>query len=168
MNSFKGILNRFWEILTNISRIFVCLTNENYEKRTNHGLLTKSLFSADLKLPLILKIAIKTMVKFCLFYKDFYAIFANGHSFEIQGISHWTVLYELALTDKNVQVKSCLKVVLESWDDKFLTESRMSMKNLDFWWFIQPKGASISHFGARDNPTISTRKFFSEIGILRL
>ena len=38
----------------------------------------------------------------------------------IQGISHWTGLYELALTDRNMQVKSCLKVVLESWDCKFL------------------------------------------------
>ena len=28
--------------------------------------------------------------------------------------------YELAQTDRNSQVKSCLKVVLESWDDKFL------------------------------------------------
>ena len=37
----------------------------------------------------------------------------------IQGISHWTVLYELALKDRNMQVKSCLKVVLECRDDKF-------------------------------------------------
>ena len=38
----------------------------------------------------------------------------------LQGISHWTGHYELALTDRNMQVKSCLKVVLESWDYKFL------------------------------------------------
>ena len=40
--------------------------------------------------------------------------------YQVQGISHWTVLYELALKDRNMQVKSCLKVVLECWDDKFL------------------------------------------------
>ena len=42
------------------------------------------------------------------------------HTLYVQGISHWTVLYELALKDRNMQVKSCLKVVLECWDDKFL------------------------------------------------
>ena len=41
LNRLKGILNRFGGILTNISRIFVCLTNENYKKiAPNRGLGT--------------------------------------------------------------------------------------------------------------------------------
>ena len=50
----------------------------------------------------------------------FLAFLAKLSASILQGISHWTGLYELALTDRNMQVKSCLKVVLEFWDDKFL------------------------------------------------
>ena len=40
---------------------------------------------------------------------------------------------------------------------------------LMIWFFYsEHKGASISHFGARDYPTIRTRKIFGEIGLLRL
>ena len=34
----------------------------------------------------------------------------------LQGISHWTGHYELALTDRNIQVESSLKVILDFWD----------------------------------------------------
>ena len=43
-----------------------------------------------------------------------------GFSKLLQGISHWTGLYELALTDRNMQVKSCLNIALEFWDWEFL------------------------------------------------
>ena len=41
-------------------------------------------------------------------------------------------------------------------------------KKLDFWWSIPQKGTSIGHFGAGDDQTIWIRKFFEEIGLLRL
>jgi hypothetical protein len=34
----------------------------------------------------------------------------------LQGVSHWNVSFELSLTDKNMQVRFCLNVVLECWD----------------------------------------------------
>ena len=55
----------------------------------------------------------------------------------LQGISHWTGLYKLALTDRNMQVKSCLKVVLESWDDKFLI-SILGFQKSNIGWPQQP------------------------------
>ena len=60
---------------------------------------------------------------YSLCWNNTYSNFWYGKSLSIiilQGISHWTGLYELALTDRNMQVKSCLKVVLECWDNKFL------------------------------------------------
>ena len=38
----------------------------------------------------------------------------------ITPISYWTGRYELALTDRNMQVKSCLNIALEFWDWEFL------------------------------------------------
>ena len=38
----------------------------------------------------------------------------------IQGVSHWNVSFEMSLTDRSMQVKLCLKVVLECWDWIFL------------------------------------------------
>ena len=40
-------------------------------------------------------------------------------------------------------------------------------EKLDFSWSIPQKRTSIGHFGARDDQTISIRKFFEEIGLLR-
>ena len=37
-----------------------------------------------------------------------------------EGVSHWFVTFKLPLTDRNMQVRFCLKVVLESWDSIFL------------------------------------------------
>ena len=107
--------------------------------------------------------------------------------FDLQGVSFWNGLYELALTDKNMQVKLGLKMVLECWDREFLGTTTIFQKNnigwpqqpqsekvsdiskkLGFWWAISQKGASIEHFGARDEPIIWSRKFFGEIGLLRL
>ena len=106
--------------------------------------------------------------------------------FVVQGISHWTVFYELALTDWNESVKSCLKVVLESWDNKFLIsilgfqksnirwpqqppKERVPdiSKKLDFWWSIPQKGTGFDHLGARDDLTIRISIFFDEMRMLR-
>ena len=83
-----------------------------------------------------------------------------------------------------MQARICLKVVLKSWGLENLVSSTIKKKsnigwpfyrkgadiseNLDFWWSIPQKGASIGHFGARDDQTIRIRKYFGEIGLLRL
>ena len=103
----------------------------------------------------------------------------------LQVISYWNGFYEFAPLDKGMQVRFGLKVVLEWWDKEFLgnwtifqkkgtsagtiaSTKRVSdiSETLDFWGFIPQKGAS--HFGARDDPTIRVRNFFSELGLLRL
>ena len=38
----------------------------------------------------------------------------------LQGVSYWSVPFKLTLADRNMQVRFCLKVVLESWDWIFL------------------------------------------------
>ena len=37
----------------------------------------------------------------------------------LQGVSHWNVSFEVSLTDRNTQVKFCLKVVFECRDQIF-------------------------------------------------
>jgi hypothetical protein len=41
-------------------------------------------------------------------------------------------------------------------------------KKLDFWWSISQNRTNIGHFGARNAQTIRIRKFFEEIGLVRL
>ena len=53
----------------------------------------------------------KLMTDFPLF--DF---FNSSISLKVQGISYWNVFYELTRTDKNMQVRICLKVILTFWD----------------------------------------------------
>ena len=48
----------------------------------------------------------------------------------LQGISFWNVFYELTLTDKNMQARICLKVILRSWDYGFLVFSTSFSKKL--------------------------------------
>ena len=102
-------------------------------------------------------------------------------------VSHWNGTYELALTDKDIQVGFGLKMVLESWVREFLVTTTIfqksnigwpqqppterisdSSKKLDFWRKIPQKGPSIGCFGARDDLTIRIRKIFGENGFLRL
>ena len=33
----------------------------------------------------------------------------------IQGVSHWNVSFKMALSDRNIQVRFCLKVSVYSW-----------------------------------------------------
>ena len=55
----------------------------------------------------------------------------------VQGISHWTGHYELGLKDRNMQVKSCLKVVWEFWDYKFLINI-LGFQKSNIGWPQQP------------------------------
>ena len=41
----------------------------------------------------------------------------------IQGVSHWNVSFKLTLTDRNMQVKFCLKVSVDSWGLEILVSS---------------------------------------------
>ena len=83
----------------------------------------------------------------------------------IQGVSHWNVSYKLTLTDRNMQVRFCLKVSVYSWDWGIWVSSTSFQKsnifwpqqppteketdireNLYFWWFIPQKRAKIVLF----------------------
>ena len=50
----------------------------------------------------------------------------------VQGVPYWSVPFELALTDRNMQVRFFFNVILESWDDIFLgiTTSFCKMLNV--------------------------------------
>ena len=55
----------------------------------------------------------------------------------LQGISYWNGTYELVLTDKDMQVRFGLKMVLECWDREFLGTTTIFQKN-DICWPQQP------------------------------
>ena len=102
----------------------------------------------------------------------------------IQGVSHWSVSFKMAPTDRNMHVTFCLKVSvyslgLEIWvslisfqknyigkpqqppTEKVLYNS----KNLNFWWSIPHKRFGIGLFDAIDDQSIRIRTFFEEIGL---
>ena len=110
----------------------------------------------------------------------------NFQFHHVQGVSFRNGLYELALTDIDMQVRFGLKMVLECWDREFLGTTTIFQKSniswpqqpptervpdisekLDFWWSIPWKGASIGHIGARDDLTIRISNFFDEMRLLR-
>ena len=47
----------------------------------------------------------------------------------LQGVSLWNGLYELAMTDIDMQVRFGLKMVLECWDREFLGTTTIFQKN---------------------------------------
>ena len=51
----------------------------------------------------------------------------------LQGISYWNGTYELALMDKDMQVKFGLKIVLECWGREFLGTTTIFQKNNISW-----------------------------------
>ena len=102
----------------------------------------------------------------------------------VQGVSHWSVSFKMAPTDRNMHVTFCLKVSvyslgLEIWvslisfqknyigkpqqppTEKVLYNS----KNLNFWWSIPHKRFGIGLFDAIDDQSIRIRTFFEEIGL---
>ena len=104
----------------------------------------------------------------------------------VQGVSLRNGLYELALTDKDMQVRFGLKMIQECWGREFLGITTIFKKSfiswpqqhptervpdisekLDFWRSIPFQGVSIGHIGARDNLTIRISNFFDEMRLLR-
>ena len=64
---------------------------------------------------------------------------------ELQGVSFWNGLYKLALTDKNMQVKLGLKMVLECWDREFLGTTIIFQKS-GIGWPQQPLTEKVLKF----------------------
>ena len=66
---------------------------------------------------------------------------------QLQGISYWNVFYELTLTDRNMQARFYLKVVLKSWgSDIWVSSTSFQKSNID--WPQQPPteiGPKIQH-----------------------
>ena len=63
----------------------------------------------------------------------------------LQGISYWNVFYDLTLTDKNMQARICLKVVLKSWDLDIWVSSTSFQKN-NISWPQQPPTEKVLKF----------------------
>ena len=66
---------------------------------------------------------------------------------KIQGISNWNILYELPLTDRNMQARFYLNVVLKSWGSDIWVSSTSFQKS-NIGWPQQPPtetGSKIQH-----------------------
>ena len=57
--------------------------------------------------------------------------------FYIQGVSHWNVSFKLTLTDRNMQVRFCLKVTVYSWGLEIWV-SLTSFQKINLGWPQQP------------------------------
>ena len=64
-------------------------------------------------------------------------LFASPVTPLLQGISLWNVSFKLTLTDRNMQVRFCLKVVFECWDWIFLGIT-ISFQKSNIDWPHQP------------------------------
>ena len=64
---------------------------------------------------------------------------------KIQGISYWNGTYELALTDKDMQVEIGLNMVLECWDREFFGITTIFQKN-NISWPQQPPTENVLNF----------------------
>ena len=102
----------------------------------------------------------------------------------VQGVSHWNVSFKMSLTDRNMQVRFCLKVSVYSWGLEIWVSSTSFQKssigwpqqpptekvpyiieNLDFWWCIPQERTCIGYFVAIYDQTVRIMKFFEEIGL---
>ena len=63
----------------------------------------------------------------------------------IQGISYWIGLYELALMDKDMQVRFGLKMVLECWNREFFKKILMIRSSLAPKWPILAPFCGMDH-----------------------
>ena len=73
----------------------------------------------------------------------------------LQGASYWNVLFELALTDRNMQAKICLKVVLTFWDWGNWVSST-SYRKSNIGWPQQPPTENVQKF----NMTWQFKRYF--------
>ena len=74
-------------------------------------------------------------------------------------VSHIEVPFKLTLADRNIQVRFCLKVVLESWDWIFL-DITTSFQKSSIEWPQQPQTEKIPKFNVIFHSTPKT--FFSK------
>ena len=77
----------------------------------------------------------------------------------IQGVSFWNGLYKLALTDKNMQVKLGLKMVLECWDREFLGTTIIFQKS-GIGWPQQPLTEKVLKFNLIFHDSTPKKYFF--------
>ena len=117
-------------------------------------------------------------------FNEFITRLSSYFGWKIQGVSYWTVSFKMALTDRKMEVRICLKVSVYSWGlEIWVSSTSFRKSNIDwpqqpltekvpyiskilgFWWSIQHKRFGIGHFDAIDDQTIRIRKFFEEIGL---
>ena len=77
----------------------------------------------------------------------------------VQGVSFWNGLYKLALTDKNMQVKLGLKMVLECWDREFLGTTIIFQKS-GIGWPQQPLTEKVLKFNLIFHDSTPKKYFF--------
>ena len=104
----------------------------------------------------------------------------------LQGVSHWSVFFNLALRERNIQVRLYLKVVLKFWDvDILIIRTNFQKYNLGwppqplrervpkinkivgFWWSNPHWETRIGIFGAMIDGNITLSIFFCEMRLLR-
>ena len=74
----------------------------------------------------------------------------------IQGISYWNGLYELALRDKDMQVRFGLKMVLECWDREFFGTTTIFQKS-NIGWPQQPLTEKVLKFNMKFHDSNKTK-----------
>ena len=112
----------------------------------------------------------KTLLDLLAQYYTESCVLTNSLDLVIQGVSHWNVSFKMALTDRNMTVRFCLKVFVYSRGLEIWVSSTTFQKiskgwpqqppkervpyiseNLDFWWSIPQKRTGINHFDAIDD-----------------
>ena len=72
----------------------------------------------------------------------------NENSFDnlyIQGVSHWNVSFKMPLTDRNMQVRFCLKLCVYSWGLEIWVSSTSFQKS-NIGWPQQPPTEKVLKF----------------------
>ena len=82
----------------------------------------------------------------------------------LQGVSLWNGLYELALTDKYIQVRFGLRMILECWDRKFLGTTTIFQKS-SIGWPQQPLTEKELKFNLIFHDYTPKKYFFQNIKI---
>ena len=83
---------------------------------------------------------------------------------QLQGILFWTGLHELALTDKYIQVRFGLRMILECWDRKFLGTTTIFQKS-SIGWPQQPLTEKELKFNLIFHDYTPKKYFFQNIKI---
>ena len=121
--------------------------------------------------------------KECSFPLETIVILPN---FCIQDVSHWSVFFNLALRERDIQVILYLKVVLKSWDvDILIIRTNFQESNFSwppqpprervpkiniivgFWWSLPHWETRIGHFGAMVGGNVKLSNFFWEMRLSR-